>query len=269
MSLPTDSCQNAQPDFSEMATTQGETSSAASATPRSGFNSRSQLRSRSTMTRRADGQEAEQRNDRSLDQDGCGLGNPEQPRRVAGRRLAATAGEIEPGQRALRQHGGGKQHCIGLGDARLESEPENAGQRNRRDQPGAIAEQPAAGREGGAHGDERRPAPRPGDRPRSAPRRPGPTAPARHCAASRCRPVSCSGFRPGSGCPRGRRSRPSASMPARSAVRRGRSAAASRCPAGTRTGKARSAAHSAASERQSPFGRMALRSLAISQRLRI
>ena len=37
---------------------------------------------------RADGEQAEQRNDRPLDQDGGGLGNPEQPGRVAGRRLA-------------------------------------------------------------------------------------------------------------------------------------------------------------------------------------
>ena len=101
------SCQNAQPDFTEMATIHGRDQQATSAMPRSGFSSRSQLRSRSIdATSVAIGQQAEQRDDRPLDQDGRGL-----PR-------SRTATAPSPAMRGLLAHARGRDGPARLARAR-------------------------------------------------------------------------------------------------------------------------------------------------------
>ena len=142
---------------------------------------------------RRDGEEAEQRDDRSLDEERDALRDPEHPEGGAPGRPALTGADIEMRQRALRENGGGKQRGVRLGDARLEGEAEYAGKRNARDPARPVAEQAAPEGKGGADSDD---AAQHRDQPVDPGRRVGAKAgnrPRRPSAASRCRRASCSG----------------------------------------------------------------------------
>ena len=103
---------------------------------------------------REDGQQAHQEDDRSLDEEGRALRDPEQPEGGARRRSRQTRRDVDVGQRALREEGGGKQRGVGLGDAALESEAEDAGECDAGDPAGALTEQGAADGEDGADRDD-------------------------------------------------------------------------------------------------------------------
>ena len=230
MSPPTESVKKVSPARQKIATNHGSTSTSSHIRPQTGRSRHSHAAERSRIASVTIGQPDEHQDQRPLEQDAAGQRRPEDRGPAPGRMrgiLAALPGQIDPRHRAHRRDHGEQQHRVGLGEPRFGAEQhrtahDQAGQdaprRSRTPAPSSRSEAPRRSRRSARECGTARSAPAPAAGP--APRRFRPRPP----AASRCRPASCSGPRPGSGCRRNRRSRPSAWSPARTAPRRGRSA---------------------------------------------
>ena len=232
MSPPTESVKKASPARQKIATNHGSTSTSIHIRPQTGRSRHSQEASRSRIASVNDGQPREHQDQRSLDQDAAGERRPEDrgpapgrmrrdPRRaartdrpapcapIAATTVSSSIASVLASRASTPSSTRGAHHQRGEHRAA----PRDEGERR-----------PIGQQHGADRADQRRNAVDPDAqlrpsagraRSRSSPRRP---------ASSRCRPASCSAPRPGSGCRRNRRSRPSAWSPARSAPRRGRRA---------------------------------------------
>ena len=231
MSPPSELAKNASPARQKIATNHGSTSTSIHIRPQTGRSRHSHAAERSRIASASDGQADEHQDQRPLEQDAAGQRGPEDRGRAPGRMrriLAALPGQIDPRHRAHRGDDGQQQHRIGLGEPRFDAEQDGTAHHQRRPAPRRAASRRRAPPNRSAAPRRWRRSARESGRARCeaapaagrAPRRFRPRRP----AASRCRPASCSGRRPGSGCRRNRRFRPSAWSPARTAPRRGRSA---------------------------------------------
>ena len=232
MSPPIESEKNASPARQKIATNHGSTSTSVHIRPQTGRSRHSHAAERSRIAERHDRQPDEHQDQRPLEQDAAGERRPEDrgrtttadapdPRRAARTDRPAPA----PPSRRRRSSSSIASVLASRASAPSSTELHIISAASDRAAPRHEGERRPVGQEHRADGaDQRRNAVEPDAQLRAAagraPRRFRPPRP----AASRCRPASCSGRRPGSGCRRNRRSRPSAWSPARTAPRRGRSA---------------------------------------------
>ena len=151
-SLPTDSCQNSEPVLSVIRTSQGAATSSSYQQAGEGPELAQPRAVAVEDGKGRDGEQAEEGDDRPLDQDRQALRDPEQPVGAA-LRLASLVAEIDRGKRALGKQCRGQQRRIGLGDARLEAEHHDAHQAEAGDHAGGAAEHAVADEGERQHGE--------------------------------------------------------------------------------------------------------------------